>query len=128
MIGERNSNRFNFIAHKYRVKALVLFVLVSYLIIKWLHQEKRYMTDFPFLFSLGTFFYAGTKIYDMLIYAIYQNPLSSFTTLSSIESSGCAYPVLFKPSDNLTPILSINANHMVWRVRRNCSGESVVCG
>ena len=48
-------------------------------------SEKRYMTDFPFLFSLGTFFYAGTKIYDMLIYAIYQNPLSSFTTLSSIE-------------------------------------------
>ncbi|MHA1718158.1 MAG: hypothetical protein ACTSWX_00205 [Promethearchaeota archaeon] len=50
------------------LKSIVIFSLGTILINKWFHQKQRYYSDFPFLNSLGFYFYAIGKIFDIYLY------------------------------------------------------------
>ncbi len=50
------------------LKSIVIFSLGTVLFRKWLKQNQRYYTDFPFLNSLGFYFYAIGKIFDIYLY------------------------------------------------------------
>ena len=50
------------------LKSIVIFSLGTILFRKWLHQNQKYYSDFPFLNSLGFYFYAIGKIFDIYLY------------------------------------------------------------
>ncbi len=50
------------------LKSIVIFSLGTVLFRKWLKQKQRYYSDFPFLNSLGFYFYAIGKIFDIYLY------------------------------------------------------------
>jgi len=52
------------------IKAITLFAVGFFLLRKWLAQNKKYYTDFPFLMSVTFFIYAIGKIYDIVLYSI----------------------------------------------------------
>jgi len=55
------------------IKVCVLFGFSRYMYIRWTHQEKKYYTDFPFLTVLATLFFGIAKIYDILLYSLYND-------------------------------------------------------
>ena len=50
------------------IRMIVLVILGSFLIYKWLKSEKRFFTDFPFLMALSTFILVIAKAYDLYLY------------------------------------------------------------
>ena len=52
------------------LKSIVIFSLGTILFRKWLHQNQKYYSDFPFLNSLGFYFYAIGKIFDIYLYIL----------------------------------------------------------
>ncbi len=50
------------------LKSIVIFSLGTILFRKWLNQNQKYYSDFPFLNSLGFYFYAIGKIFDIYLY------------------------------------------------------------
>lgn len=50
------------------LKSIVIFTLGTILIKKWMNQNQKYYSDFPFLNSLGFYFYAIGKIFDIYLY------------------------------------------------------------
>jgi len=50
------------------LKSIVIFSLGTVLFRKWLKQNQRYYSDFPFLNSLGFYFYAIGKLFDIYLY------------------------------------------------------------
>ena len=50
------------------LKSIVIFSLGTILLRKWMNQKQKYYTDFPFLNSLGFYFYAIGKIFDIYLY------------------------------------------------------------
>ena len=50
------------------LKSIVIFTLGTILFRKWMKQNQKYYSDFPFLNSLGFYFYAIGKIFDIYLY------------------------------------------------------------
>jgi hypothetical protein len=50
------------------LKSIVIFTLGTILFKKWMNQNQKYYSDFPFLNSLGFYFYAIGKIFDIYLY------------------------------------------------------------
>ncbi|QEE17084.1 hypothetical protein DSAG12_02916 [Promethearchaeum syntrophicum] len=50
------------------IKSVVIFSLGTILLRKWIKQNQKYYTDFPFLNSLGFYFYAIGKLFDIYLY------------------------------------------------------------
>ena len=50
------------------LKSIVIFSLGTILFRKWMNQNQKYYSDFPFLNSLGFYFYAIGKIFDIYLY------------------------------------------------------------
>jgi len=50
------------------LKSIVIFSLGTILFRKWMNQKQKYYSDFPFLNSLGFYFYAIGKIFDIYLY------------------------------------------------------------
>jgi len=55
------------------LKSIVIFILATILLKKWLNQNQKYYSDFPFLNSLGFYFYAIGKIFDIYLYIRFQS-------------------------------------------------------
>lgn len=50
------------------VREIVLILLGSYLMLRWLKAEKRFFTDFPFLMAVTTFILFVAKLYDLYLF------------------------------------------------------------
>ncbi len=50
------------------VKTVILFLIASFLITRWLNQKLRYFTDFPFLNALGFYIFSLGKLLDIYLY------------------------------------------------------------
>jgi hypothetical protein len=87
------------------LKAVVLFGLSFYLLNKWHHQEKKYFTDSPFLFFLAVIFYAGTKVYDIILYSIFQDTPNIGESSSSMGLLLSKIRFIFSPVFSLLPYL-----------------------
>jgi hypothetical protein len=53
------------------VKIGVLISLTYILLRKWIYQDRKYMTDFPFLMAIGFVLFAITKLFDIYLYEQY---------------------------------------------------------
>jgi len=55
------------------LKSIVIFILATILFKKWMNQNQKYYSDFPFLNSLGFYFYAIGKLFDIFLYIEFQS-------------------------------------------------------
>ncbi len=85
------------------LKIITLMLLGSYLIRKWNSQTKKYWFDFPFLMSLTFFFYALGKIYDFVLYYIYND----ISNLEQFYTTGNTIELIVKFRFILSPIIVI---------------------
>lgn len=67
------------------LKVIGLLILSFIMFRRWSRQEKRYLSDFPFLMGITFVMYAVGKIYDLLVY-YYLSDGQPFQDLSEINS------------------------------------------
>jgi hypothetical protein len=72
------------------LKAFILIVLALFLIMRWNRQNKKYLTDFPFLMALTFFGYAVGKMYDMVLYFVFRDT-PNLAEVSEFSSSILAF-------------------------------------
>ncbi|WP_371802016.1 hypothetical protein [Candidatus Lokiarchaeum ossiferum] len=85
------------------LKIITLLCISGYLFFNWLHQEKRYYSDFPFLNAITFIIYAIGKGIDMYVYVKYQN----VSNLNEIYTQDIYIEILFRIRFIVSPILVV---------------------